>query len=308
MDKMPFSAPVYARRKGFALILALSVLAVVITLTGVLVGYLDRAREDASATKALIQGNVYFSDIKKMLKGFNGRQALYHTLYLAPVSLTSQNGDFSLVMQCMPMDRGVNINWLAYANVSLMDPQYNAVRKVFDTLVEMYGLDDPIRLEEMLLARIGKVGSPEGTAQNRIPVTKGILSYRQFQEVLEAYRFETDDAKVGKIPWRDYFTFLPVSSSPKENLIEGDYLDPPILSILFDMEESLIEEEWVKAQGALKRFLSSQGIVPDKKFYGQRFLDRSECSVTYTYEGAQYMFTFVDNKKEVKYFEFYGKQ
>ncbi|MCF6205631.1 MAG: hypothetical protein L3J47_01880 [Sulfurovum sp.] len=54
----------YKKRSGFALIITLSVLMVVIALTGVLIGYLDTARRDASQTKALIQANLFFADTK----------------------------------------------------------------------------------------------------------------------------------------------------------------------------------------------------------------------------------------------------
>ena len=46
-------------RKGFALFITLSVLAVIIALTGILLSYFDEVRKDAETTKALIaSGNV----------------------------------------------------------------------------------------------------------------------------------------------------------------------------------------------------------------------------------------------------------
>jgi len=59
-----------SHKKGFALILTLSALTVIIALAAVLVAYVDEARKDSSSSKAMIQGNLYYADIKKIFKGF----------------------------------------------------------------------------------------------------------------------------------------------------------------------------------------------------------------------------------------------
>ncbi len=88
----------------------------------------------------------------------------------------------------------------------------------------------------------------------------------------------------------------------------GDYLSPELLAILFNIDKEVIEGEWTEAEGALKTFLSNNGITYDTKLFAEAFVDRSRCEVSYGYEEERYMFSFVDEEGEVKNFEFYGKQ
>jgi len=294
-------------RKGFALILTLSVLTVIIALTGVLVGYLDSARKDASSTKAMIQANLYFANIKEILSGFKERKTLYNTLYLTPLPLQSEEGDFSLMLSCRPQDNGININWLGFGNDPVMQKQYNVVQKVFDRLVQQYALRDPVLLQEMILRQIEPTRTT-AEEQRRLRQKNGIISYEEFEHILSRYQFETDDANVGKVAWRKYFTFHAVSKDPKENLIAGDYLSKALLSVLFDIDAASLDEEWVEVEGALKALLTRYGIAFDRSLFSESFIDRSVCEVRYGYEGAEYMFWFVDTEGEVKDFEFYGKQ
>ena len=303
MDK-PKTLPkrAYRQQRGFALIITLSVLAVVIALTGVLISYLDSARKDAYATKALVQANLYFADVKKVLKKFKDKKALFNTLYLAPVPLQSEDGRFSLMLQCRPLDNGVNINWLANENSMKMRPQYRAAQKVFDYLAERYALVNPPRLEEMLLQAIR--GEADGE-QSRFVRKNGIISYQQFVQILSRYQFETDDKAVGRIPWKDYFVFHPAAKRPKENLIAGDYVSKALLAALFGIDPASLNEEWVPAEGALKALLSTHGIAFDKHLFASGFVERAYCEVHYMYEEERFAFAFKDQEGEVSEFEFF---
>lgn len=68
-------------RKGFALLITLSVLAVLMALTGVLLGYFGEVRKDAMATNALIQGNLYYTDIKKIDRACTADSSLSSSPY-----------------------------------------------------------------------------------------------------------------------------------------------------------------------------------------------------------------------------------
>jgi len=292
----------YRQQEGFALIITLSVLAIVIALTGVLIGYLDVARKEASATKALVQSNLYFSDIKKVLKKFKDKKALYNTLYLTPVPLQSEDGRFSLILQCRPLDNGVNINWLASGKSAKMRAQYTAAQKVFDYLAQKYALDNPLRLEEMLLHAIRGSGEEE---QSRFVRKNGIISYQEFAQILSRYQFETDDEAVGRIPWKEYFVFQPSGKRPEENLIAGDFVSRALLAALFDIDPASLKEEWVEAEGALKTLLSAHGIPFDKQLFASEFVQRARCEVHYMYEGERFAFAFKDQEGEVSEFEFF---
>ena len=113
MDKMQQQPFVIKSQKGFALIITLSVLSVVIALTVVLLSYFNEVREDADTTKALIQADVYYADIVGQFNKFAKKKSLFNQLYKRPVPLRTEDGRFSMMLRCDPLSKGVNINWLA---------------------------------------------------------------------------------------------------------------------------------------------------------------------------------------------------
>jgi hypothetical protein len=310
MDKpLPPTTNFPFRREGFALIITLTVLTAVIALTGVLVGYLDMARKETSKTEAVIQANIYFTDIKEILSRFKEKKALYNVLYLTPLPLQLPKSRFSLFLECHPLRNGVNINWLTYANNSLMEAQYNAAQKVFEGLVQQYALEDPALLEEMLYREMHAKSDMVLTEdQSRLMQKNDIMSYRQFQQILTRYQLKADDQNVGQIPWEKYFVFLPVEKEVEANRIAGDYLSVELLSLLFDIDRETLKGEWSEGDGAFKALMKKYGIQYDNKLYATKFMNQSVCDVTYTYNEKRFAFTFVDKEGEVKDFEFFGEQ
>ena len=290
-------------RKGFALLITLSVLAVIIALTGILLGYFDEVRKDATKTKALIQGNLYYADIKKTFQNFKKKKTLYSTLYLMPVPLVSPDGKFSMILKCRPLDNGVNINWLGLGNDQKMVEQYYAAQKVFETVSQMYGLEDTGRLEEMILEEIGGKEKFVQKEQSRLRQKNGIISSKQFESIISRYQLEVDDQKVGDVPWSKLFVF-----SPTEKLIDGDYISVELISLLFDIDLATVKEEWIEGETKLKTFVQSVGATYNEKLFTQDFLEEVECEVQYSHEDERFRFKFVDIQGEVKNFEFYGKQ
>lgn len=304
--EQPFHHSV-AHRKGFALILTLSALTVIIALTAVLITYLDEARKDASTSKAMIQGDLYYADIKKIFKGFKEKKTLYNTLYLSPIPLVSEDGRFSVIVDCKPLSNAVNINWLASGNESNMSVQYDASRKVFESLVQNYDIEDASRLEEMLFEEIGGSRKYVQKEQSRLRQKNGIISLKQFTDILDRYQREADDSKIALIPWEKFFVFNERSKDPQENLIDGNYISAELLAVLFDIDLASVKEEWAEG-GELKTFVSELGGNYNPKLFTQDFLDQSQCDVAYDYEGERFAFRFVDIEGEVKNFEFFGKQ
>jgi len=288
-------------RKGFALFVTLSVLAVMISLAGVLVSYLDIARKDATQTEAVIQANIYFSDTKDILTKFKDKKALYSILYTTPLPLQLEDSEFALILTCRPLNNGVNINWLQYesSNNPLKQTRYNTAQKVFDAVAQKYEIEDPALLEEMILSK---------HALTRLTQKNDIMSYRQFIQLLSDYQFEADDRKIGEIPWEKYFVFTPPSKSPESDMIEGDYLSADLLSILFDIDIQTLNEEWSEGEGAFKTLMKKYGIEYDKKLYAEAFINRSRCDVSYIFNKKQFRFAFSDEEGEVKDFEFYGEE
>ena len=231
----PFSYNV-PHKKGFALILTLSALSVIIALTAVLISYLDEARKDSSASKAMIQADLYYADIKKVFKGFKEKKSLYTVLYLSPIPLVSPDGRFSLIVECKSIANAVNINWLGTSADANMSSRYDVAQKVFETIIQSYDLEDASKLEALLFEEIGGKNKMVLKEQSRLPQKNGIITYKQFTDILDRYQYESDDAKVGTVPWDKYFVFNPVSKYPEDNLIDGDYISAELLAVLFDID------------------------------------------------------------------------
>lgn len=291
-------------RKGFALLITLSVLAVLIALTGVLLQYFGEVRKEAMTTNALIQGNLYYTDIKKIIKKFKERKTLFTTLYSMPVPFVSPDNRFNMILKCRPVANGVNINWLKYEDNSTMAVQYDAAEKVFEGLVQKYNFVDAERLKELIVAAIGNNKNTLVREENsRLPQKNGIISLQQFRQILERYQFEADDPKVSQVDWGKLFFF-----SKDINVIDGDYLSPELISLLFDIDIATVKDDWVEGSSSLKDFVQSNGGTYDPKLYAQKFLEEVQCDVQYTYRDERYAFAFRDTQEEVKDFEFYGKQ
>jgi len=292
------------KREGFALLITLSVLAVLMALTGVLLGYFDSVRKDAIMTKALIQGNLYYADIKKTITGFKEKKTLFTTLYETALPLASVDGRFNLVLHCHPASNGVNINWLAYENSEAMAKQYAMAEKVFDALVERYEIQDGMRLKELVLqeTREGKEKFIE-KEDSRVLQKNGIISFQQFTSIIAAYQFEVDDPKIGAVPWKKFFLFRPMTKK-----IDGNYLSAELVALLFDIDLEIVKEEWIEGVTKLKAFVESYGALYNKKIFIDGFSEEAVCRVNYTYRGEQFAFTFTDSEGEVKNFEFNGKQ
>lgn len=290
-------------RGGFALIITLSVLGVIIALSSVMLGYLDVVRKDATATKALIQGNLYYADIQKTLKKFEDKSTLYKTLYLSALPLSSPDGRFSLMLQCRPLLNGININWLGLENDKEMYEAFSMAQNIFDTVVQNYDLEDAGRLQEMLLEEIGSKEKFVQKEQSRLRQKNGIISYKQFEGILSRYQLEVDDQKVGRVPWAKLFVF-----SPAAKVIDGDYISAELISLLFDIDLATVKEGWIEGEGNLKTFVQDNAGTYEKKLFAQDFLEESACEVHYEHAGERFRFKFVDIQGEVKDFEFYGKQ
>ena len=296
-----------ASRSGFALLITLSVLVIVITLTGVLTGYLDRARKDASKSKALVQANLYYADIKSFLSKTKHPKELFSMLYAAPFPLVSKDGSFSLVLACHPLNNAINIAWLKETANKKMQHRHELAQRLFDAIVQRYELTDPVRLLEM----IGEALRGEGdlwVLQGHLSQNNGMISYQIFEQILLQYAVETGDRNVQKVPWKELFVFGYEADSTVTDVIAGDYLSPSLLSLLFGLDETVVKESWSKGEGALKQLAETYGITYESKLFSDKAGRASQCDVQFDYEKERFRFLFNDIEGEVSSFEFYGKQ
>ena len=306
MDKTKRTLTSIKKRRGFALIVTLSVLTVLISLTAVLLSYFSKVQRDASDTTAMIQANIYYANILKKFKAI-GHKNVTTQLYGYSSSMHSPDGRFALSITCVPLSKGVNINWLGFENNQQMREQYNFAQTVFDMLTEAYDLEDRDRLQEMLLEEIGGKQKFVKKEFSRLRQKNGIISYKQFAQIVSRYQIEVDDLKVGRIPWKKYFSF-----SEEAKVIDVAYSSAELISILFDIDLSSVKEwQGLRPKPSLQSFVedNNPGAYAVRKniIAGKDFLEESICTVHYKSAGRQYRFKFEYIHGEAKHFEFYDK-
>lgn len=305
MDKT-LQTPTTVMKRGFALIVTLSVLMVLISLTVVLLSYFSKVQRDASDTTAMIQADIYYADILKKFKAIGHKNVT--KLYKYNSNMRSPDGRFGLSVSCKPLSPGVNINWLSYEENQQMQEQYGFAQSIFDMLTQSYDVEDRDRLQEMLLEEIGGKKKFIKKETSRLRQKNGIISYQQFVQVVSKYQIEVDDTKVGRIPWKKYFSF-----SAESKTIDVEYSSAELLSLLFDIDLQTVREwQGSRPRPSLQSFVNENNdgayAARQKLIAGKNFLEESVCSVSYKNAGHQYKFKFDYIHGEAKHFEFFDKQ
>ena len=300
MDKTTILTSTSPTKRGFTLMITLSVLAVIIALTMVLLSYFTKVKEDAAMTKSLIQANVYYADVVTELKKIGGAVKIYNK----SSAFRSDNGRFSLSLSCKPLSAGVNINWLAMDGKEGKQHLFEVSQTLYETLMQNYTLEDPSRLLEMLLQEIKTGQKFIKQEQSRLMQKNGIISYQQFSDIISRYETEVDDLKVAILPWKKYFSFY-----DKAEKINIEQSSMELISFLFDIDINSVRE-WkamTEDRPSLKVFVENNGAnYNDMKnlFKDKKSLGESRCEVRFD-EGYRFTFDYIDG--EAKYFEFFGK-
>jgi hypothetical protein len=307
MDKTQCINTKVRSQQGFALMITLSVLSVIIALTMVLLSYFEEVQQDASNTKALIQADLYYSDITTIFQGFKDKKTLFSVLYRTALPLSTEDGRFSLMLQCEPLSKGVNINWLGLETSAKNEDLLNVAQELFEELAQEYNMVDTGRLLELLYEEMGNSNKFITKKQSRLHQKNGIISYQQFADIVSRYQFEVDDPDIGKIPWKKYFSF-----SQKSEKIDAEYSSPELISYLFGINVATVKE-WASNldRGTLETFVNENGgnyVQRKTLLTGKEFLEETQCSVRYALGGEYYRFTFEYIEGGAKHFEFYGKQ
>ncbi|MEA1879128.1 MAG: hypothetical protein U9N11_00565 [Campylobacterota bacterium] len=307
MDKTQPLCTNVRHRQGFALMITLSVLAILIALTIVLLGYFKEVQKDAKNTTALIQANVFYADILTAFNAIGNKQTLLSKIYTYPPSMRSGDGKFALNLRCLPLSSGVNVNWLAFGNVPDMKAQYAVTQELFEMIDQEYNIEDADLLLEMLLEEIGGRKKFIKREYSRLRQKNGIISYEQFSGIVSRYQIEADDKKVGRVPWNKYFTF-----SSEATRIDVKYSSPELISYLFEIDLSTVKEWFYDPKRpSLKYFVSDNGgnyMSRQNIITGNKLLEETVCKVSFLSAGKRYRFKFDYIKGEAKRFEFYEKK
>lgn len=290
-------------RKAIALLITITVIAALLALVAISFSYLNKAKEDSQGSASIIQANIFYSDISRtldaLLKGKNANDVL-SVLYMAPQTIQQKEGEFFVSIGCEPLSNGVDINWFALQNDNKNQKKYTIVSRVFDAIATQYNLEDDGRLLEFILEDIA--GKNESI---RLKQKKGILSPKQFNNILNRYFVATGDTKAFLVPWSQYFTFV-----SKDANVDSKYISAELISLAFDLDSNLAKEEWIEGED-LGEFLNENGAnmeLYDKKIFSNTLLKKMKCTTAYSYNSNTYSFSFNYLDGKVEYFEFYSKQ
>ena len=285
--------------------ITLSALAVIGTLSAVLVGYLKLVNDDAQDTTAMIQADIYYADVTAIFSRFKKKKTLFTTLYAFPISMKSPDGKFAMSLSCKALSKGANINWLGLQNDTGENELNNFAQSVFEMLVQEHNIEDAARLLEMLKEEIGGNNKYVKKEYSRLRQKNGIIAYKQFAQVISRYQLEVDDMQAGKVPWKKYFTF-----SKDATRIDAEYSSAELIALLFDLDVASVTS-WSSDPDriSLRNFVTENGgnYASRKKIIaGEKFLEESECTVGYSSRKKQYHFRFEYIQGEAKHFEFFG--
>lgn len=290
--------------------ITLAVLAGAIVLLGVLSGYLDTARKAGDRAGAIVQATVFYGDIKSYIekKSPKQRENIYATLYQSAIPFVGEKEDFTFMLSCRPMDNGFNLNWLTLPDNAATQRYKSALATLFDKIAERYQIDDMGMLVEMIETYIERNRSrAKSSGAKPYQQKNGMISFREFERIVETYIEKTDDRSVERVPWEALFVFAPPTEKLSRNHVDGDYMSPALVSVWFDLDPEEVAGTWSPGKGALEAFAKRQFVDYDKKLFRTKFPKRSVCRAQYIYKSTPYGFRFVDQNGEVKYFEFLGK-
>ncbi len=309
MDKERRRTKMMVQRKGFALLITLSVLTVVIALTTMVLEYFTQAKRDADHSAALLQANLYFATVAKGFAAIPQQKELLTFLYKTPIPLATPDGRGSIFLQCTPASSGVNINWLALENDQNATAKYEMVQKLFEYLVQEYAIQNPDQLEERLLHEIGTKEENRNiivtTLSGRLRQKNGIISAQQLDRILTEYQTQADDQDIFKVPWSDYFSFY-------GDKIDIENASAKLISYLFEIDTTLVEEWKNELESpSLEQFVTQNGgeyTQHAKLFVTAKEIGESHCKVGFIHNMASYHFEFYYAQGEAKYFEFHQEK
>ncbi len=291
-------------RSAITLLITLSVIATMIALMGVMFKYLDVARGKAEVKAAMIQANLLSADVSTFLRQILGKKpskSTMKTLFETPLGLRAESGEFSMGISCKPLADRINIAWLGLENGAKNQQAYALASSIFEMLTDTVNLRDAALLREKIVTALKSGSSSTFGAPSRINKKKGIITFKKFQQLLDDYRFETDDNRAYHIPWQRYFSF-----GTHEQKIDGDFVSPELLAFLYDVDPSVVQEDY--KLGELNSFLSEIGESRDayKWLFSEKALAVAQCRASYTFRKGSYRFTFNYIHGRVEGFEFFG--
>jgi hypothetical protein len=287
-------------RQGFALLLTLAVLNVVIVLALAALRYVDDARVHADEVAATVEADALFVDMKRLFEKIKSNNAFREVFYATPLSLSSKNGAFQAAVTCKPLMRSFNINWLALDGNRSVQRFSDETLRFLEKIMLYYNASQPERFVEDVLHLVAgtKYGEQREMSQNY-----GNISYFQFEDMLERYRLETEDDFALRVPWKELFVFEPIEKGRPIRKISAKYMQPLALALYFDIDPEVVLESWAPGIKTLDNFVvENGGLIVEPALFDNNTPMASRCTLEFVYKGKHYAYSFIEREGEVNQF------
>jgi len=239
-------------------------------------------------------------------------QSSMYRLSITPLLSIAKNGEFSMDTRCSPLSNRANLAWLANKadkkrSQARADEQRTLVQDIISHLFDGTDLKDPSRLHEIIISYTEEELMMSFGTKGRVNKKKGIISYDDFQDLLDEYYFETGDARAYKLPWRSYFVF-----GVKTETIDGDFLTPELLAFMYDME---IPEAREHINADPKKGFKLSSLFDDYPEFKSKYqhivstttVAMARCTTSFKYKAKSHNFEFDYINGKAENFEFFSR-
>jgi hypothetical protein len=211
------------KKKGIALLITISLVAVIASLIGISAGILDHSFKRISNKKFLIQSNSFISGLTDVLKDassdVNDSDSL--DIFLSfPFVFEQKSRDLSVDIYFTSEATGLNPNDMLEENNATrgrdkvkenenIKPSFEAS---FDHILTVYNVSDKILLLSMIADSVDsdlkeRTTGSELALENSFFSQGRIYSIEHFNQIIDAYKHLTLDYSVDAIPWETLLSF-----------------------------------------------------------------------------------------------------
>jgi hypothetical protein len=198
-------------RKAIALLVTLAFVTAIISLVGISAALFNSAFTKVSQKQFIVQSDIFFRDIKTILKtnvgDINDSDELYFLLAL-PFGISDKENDIVVDIGFSSDSSKVNINKMMDANKTVV-PAY---AQSLDSLMISYNVIDRAFLNALILDTIDsdkeeRIFGSEIALEDRFFTNSSIVDMVHFKKILDYYKKVREDPSVDKIPWDKIISF-----------------------------------------------------------------------------------------------------
>ena len=290
-------------RSAITLFITLAIIVAMLSLVGIVFGYLSKARMKAEDKAALIESNLIYADAANAVSKFVGKKPSVGTLkniYKIPLTVNEQKGPFKLLVACSPARAAIPITWLKEDGGANRELMYSLASSVIDDIALKNHIKDISRLKSMLSEAIASSYSVNFGEVARLKRAKNYFGWVDFKKVLDDYYLKEGDGSIYKPNWRYYFSF-----GQEYSAIDGNFLSAKLISIIFNIDEQIAQEDF--KSGNLKNFILENGLdleLYNSELFAKEAVVALTCNANYSFGKGSYAFKFNYINGKVEGFEF----